>query len=76
MPDIVIYIQNLHHTASYTPAVSLLLKVFHLHLIHMMCLAFAMNRLAEQIRNKLPKLTNLISDIKELSCKAPSNIGT
>jgi hypothetical protein len=39
-----------------------------------MCLALAINRSAEQIRNKLPKLTSIISNMTVAFCKVPTSV--
>jgi len=39
-----------------------------------MCLALAINRSAEQMRNKLPKLTSLIPNMTVAFCKVPTSV--
>lgn len=50
------------------------LKIFYPNLIHVTCLAHALNRVAEEIRNHFPLVNSLISNMKKIFLKAPLRI--
>lgn len=60
--------------APYMIAAVKLLKVFYPALLHITCLAHAMNRVAETIRLEFPKVNKLVSTIKKVFIKAPTRI--
>ncbi|KAJ4445649.1 hypothetical protein ANN_12332 [Periplaneta americana] len=51
-----------------------LLEVFYPALLHITCLAHAMNRVAETIRLEYPQVNKLVSTIKKIFIKAPTRI--
>ncbi|KAJ4438703.1 hypothetical protein ANN_14650 [Periplaneta americana] len=51
-----------------------LLKVFYPALLHITCLAHAMNRVAKTIRLEYPQVNKLVSTIKKVFIKAPTRI--
>lgn len=60
--------------APYMIAAVKLLKVFYPALLHITCLAHAMNRVAETIRLEYPQVNKLVSTIKKVFIKAPTRI--
>lgn len=60
--------------ASYMIAASPLLQTFYPNLIHVTCLAHALHRIAETVRNEFSKVNSLISNMKKVFSKAPSRI--
>lgn len=50
------------------------LKIFYPNLIHVTCLAHALNRVAEEIRKHFPLVNSLISNMKKIFLKAPTRV--
>ena len=61
-------------TASYMMAASPLLKAFYPNMVHITCLAHALHRVAETIRNEFPRVNSLVSNMKKVFCKSPSRV--
>lgn len=60
--------------AAYMLAAGKLLKVFFQNLIHVTCLAHALHRVAEEIRNQFPKVNDLISSVKKVFLKSSTRV--
>ena len=52
------------------------LKIFYPKLKHLTCLAHALHRLAEKLREMFSDVNDLISNVKRIFLKAPSRIAT
>lgn len=50
------------------------LQVLYEKMIHLTCLAHAMHRVAEKVREIYPNVNSIISDVKKIVCKAPYRI--
>uniref|UniRef100_A0A2S2QIM4 DUF659 domain-containing protein n=1 Tax=Sipha flava TaxID=143950 RepID=A0A2S2QIM4_9HEMI len=50
------------------------IKVFYSKMEHVTCLAYALHRVAEEIRKHFPKVDQLISNCKKIFLKAPSRV--
>lgn len=50
------------------------LRIFYPNLIQVTCLALGLNRLAEEIRKKVPMVNELISNMKKVFLKALSRM--
>ena len=50
------------------------LKVFHSKMIHLTCMAHALNRVAEKIREVFPDVNKLINNGKKIFLKAPHHV--
>ena len=50
------------------------LQVFYPKMIHLTCLAHALHRVAETVRNQFPNVDALISSVKKVFLKAPSRV--
>ena len=50
------------------------LKIFYPEMHHLTCLAHALHRLSERVRELLPEVNELIASVKKVFLKAPSRI--
>lgn len=64
----------LSDAAAYMVKAGKSLEVFYPNLIHLTCLAHALNRVAEEIRQAFPPVNNLISKVKKVFVKAPLRV--
>nr|CAD7393639.1 unnamed protein product [Timema cristinae] len=64
----------LTHSAAYMLKASANLKIFYTKLIHVTCLARAVHRVAEDIRSHFTNVNAIISTVKKVFLKAPSQI--
>lgn len=69
--QILLYVSD---AAPYMVKSAKVLKVFYPKMIHVTCLAHAMHRVAEEIRDNFDDIDLLISYGKKIFCKAPSRV--
>ena len=62
----------LSDAATYMKKMGSALSVFYPKMIHLTCLAHALHRVAETIRNKFVDVNNLIANVKAIFVKAPA----